>query len=223
MLGADQCGDAGDVRSGEGVASGADRLTFEPRHFDIDAAREELNRGFRVVVEPPRIGGEIARDAGDRRVQGRETRSHHVVGGSDHERVAEVGLVAQLVERERPIALRRSEREIDDVEAGVDRPRQPAKERGRLPREPRSEHAHAREARLGREGVDDPRTRCAVTEHVVVGSGRDDRCFVLGEGDHHAVAAIDRTADQRVIGVDAAVDHRDPYALAGGAAPRPAR
>ena len=67
MLREDERSDAGDVRSREAVARADEAPPARPRYLDVDAAREELDRGRRVVVVRVRIRLLVAADGDDAR------------------------------------------------------------------------------------------------------------------------------------------------------------
>ena len=109
----------------------------------------------------------------------------------------EVGAVAHLVEGERPVAPGGAEGEVDHVEALLDRPAETGQEGGRLAGQAGAQHAHAGEARLGGEAVDDAGARRAVPEGVVVRPGRQHGLALVVEGHGDAAVAVDAVARGR--------------------------
>ncbi len=95
---------ATDVRGGVGVPRAVDATVVQPRDVDVDATRQETRWRLGVVVEAHRVGRHVARHAQHRCVHRREAGAGHVVRGGDDDGAAEVGLIAHLVERKRPVA-----------------------------------------------------------------------------------------------------------------------
>ena len=216
-------GEPGDVRCRERVPRRDRRPAIEPRDLHIDAACEELGGGLGVRVEAQRVVRGVARDAGDRREERGVADAGDVVGRRDDERIAEVGAIAHLVERQRPILLRRAQREVDDVETLLDGPREPGVERGGGPGERRPEHADARDRGLRGQRVDDAGARGSVAEHVAVGAGSGDHRPVVADRHVDAALGVDAPLERRMGGVDPAVDDGHPHPGAGGPFERPVR
>ncbi len=132
----------------------------------------------------------------------------------------EVGPVRDLVEvGEERFALGR-EREVDDVDASLDGPLEPAEE-GRSPAlEVGPQDAHRDELDLRGEPDDEPATGGPVTEEVARGVLDHDGIAVI-ELDRHLLP--DATADRPMVGLDATVDDGHGDAPSGGAVegPRP--
>ena len=122
-----------------------ERAAAEPRHLDVHAAAEELDRRARVVEEVERVGLLVASDGDDRGEAPRVALDRHVVRRRDEHGALEVRAVGELVEDARERLLRRREAHVDDVEALLDRVAQPAEEHGAAAGEARPEHAHARD------------------------------------------------------------------------------
>ena len=98
--------------------------------------------------------------------------------------------------------------------------RRPASRTGPLPVKPGAEHAHAVQLAVRRERADDPGAGGAVPAEValVSSSTTASRRRRRDDGDR----AVD-AADERVAGLDAAVEDADAHARAGRAAPAPTR
>jgi hypothetical protein len=140
------------------------------------------------------------------------------VRGRDEHGAIEVGLVGELVQKLRELALRRREAHVDHVEPLVDRPAEAGQEHGAAALEAGPEDAGADEAALRRELADDSRTGCAVAAEVALGVLDDlDLVLVVAvEGD----GAFD-FAHARMAGLDPAVEDADADALSGRAAEGP--
>ena len=173
----------GDVRCREAVAGRADRLAARPGELDVDAAREELDRRVRVVVEALRVGLGVAADGDDRREAPRVALDRHVVRRRDEDRPVEVGLVGELVQHLGELALRRREAHVDDVEALLHGPAQAAEQDRPGAGVAGAEHADAVDLAVRRERADDARARGAVTGDVTQLVGARDRIAVVVDGD----------------------------------------
>ena len=133
----------------------------EPRHLDVHAAAEELDRRARVVEEGERVGLLVAPDGDDGREAPRVALDRHVVRRRDEHRASEVRAVGELVEDARERLLRRREAHVDHVEALLDRVAEAAEEDCAAAREARAEDADARDRRLrARAGARCRRTPC---------------------------------------------------------------
>ena len=90
--------DRRDVRRREAVPGDRERAAAEPRHLDVHAAAEELDRRARVVEEVERVGLLVAPDGDDGGEAPRVALDRHVVRRGDEDRALEVRAVGELVE-----------------------------------------------------------------------------------------------------------------------------
>ena len=118
----------------------------------------------------------------------------------------------------RELALRRREAHVDDVEALLDGPAKPGEEHAAAAGEPRPEHANADELAVRSKRADDPRAGRPVAAEVALEVVGDDGLVVGADRDRNRALHL---ADERVPGIDAAVEDADPHALAGRTAPGP--
>ena len=130
-----------------------------------------------------------------------------VGGGRDDGNAAIGGIGDKSLEHHPVILVRRAQAEVDEVRAGVDRPSDRRHQRGTGRDETPIENLHRHQLSLGRLFVNGRCHRRAVTEPIH-GIGVLRSSIV----ERHTGADA---ADVRVIGMDAAVDHRDAHAAAG--------
>ena len=218
VLAQDQGGDPGDARRGEAVARGADRAAAEPGDLHVDAACEELDGRIGVGVVEERVVVLVAADGDDRREAPRERFDRHVVRGGDQHGALEVGGVGQLVQVVAEFTLGRGEAHVDHVVALLDRPAQAGEQHLPGALEPGAEDAHRVELRRGSDRADDPRARRPVPAKVALGVLLGDRFALGAEGDHGCPGDL---ADERMVGLDAAVEDADLDARSRCTAERP--
>ena len=130
---------------------------------------------------------------------------------------AEVRAVGELVQESRELALRGREAHVDHVEPLLDRPAQAREHHRAAPLVARAEHPDAEERAVGRERADDPCARGAVSATVAL-------VVILNEGPprpHRREATALELTDERVPGLDAAVEDADAYTRTCRAAPGP--
>src|SRR6266542_3707778 len=99
MFREDQRADPAHVWRREAVARGADLRAADPRDFDVDAAREKLDRRRGVVEESERILVLVTADRDHRGETPWVALDRHVVGRGDEHAAPEVGAVRELVKK----------------------------------------------------------------------------------------------------------------------------
>ena len=207
----------GDVRRGEAVAGGGDPLAVQPGDADVDAERAELDRRLRVAVVDLGVAHVVRGDGDHRGVRRREAGERHVVRRRDEHDVAEVGLVDQLVEQRVEVALGRAEAQVADLHAVLDRPAQAGGEHRAAAAQAGAEHLDAVSSQSG--------ARLRMIPAQAVPWPKSSPCGSVSTSSSSSVLddrrVLDAAADRRVVGVDAAVDHRDLDARARAAAPGP--
>ena len=203
--------------SREAVAGRVDRLAAEPGNVHVQAAGEELHRRAGVRVERERIGRLVTPDRDDARESPGEALDRHVVRRRDQHRALEICAVRELVQSVDVLLLRRRKAHVDDVEALGDRPFEAGEQHRRAARVAGSEHAHARQLALRCEQSDDPGARRAVTAEIAAVVVRDgDLVAFLRDGDRAL-----HGPDERMVELDAAVEHAHAHARSGCVAERP--